>query len=79
MYITPLSHDEYHSLLLPQAYMHLSIGISLVENSDYEGAIRSFELARAQMRHHRSRPLFVVSLVCLLGAILERNDIAHRL
>ena len=34
-----------------------------MESSDYQGTIRSFEHTRAQMRHHMSQPLFVVSLV----------------
>ncbi|KAF8555025.1 TPR-like protein [Imleria badia] len=46
-----------------QASMYLLLGNSQMETSDYEGAIQSFERGRAQMRHHTSRTLIVVSLI----------------
>lgn len=57
--------------------MHLSLGDLHVESSDYESAIQSFERARTQMRHHRSRPLLVVSLVRFLTALSQLDEIAH--
>ena len=42
-----------------------------MEHSDYEGAIQSFEHAQAQMPHHASRPLLLVSLVSFPTAILK--------
>ncbi|KAF8142122.1 hypothetical protein EV363DRAFT_1150633 [Boletus edulis] len=50
-------------LLLVKAYMHLLLGDSRMEIGDYEGAIRSFERARAQTRYQTSRALLVVSLI----------------
>ena len=49
--------------------MHLLVGNSCMECSDYEGAIQSFERAQAQMRHYTSRALFVISLVSFLTDI----------
>ena len=49
--------------------MYLLLGDSRMERSDYEGAIQSFERARAQMRSDGSRALSVVSLVGSLVAI----------
>ena len=46
---------------------------------DYERAIESFEHARAQTRHHTSRPLFVISLVGFLTGKLKRIEIAPSL
>ena len=46
--------------------MYLLLGNSRMESRDYEGAIRSFERARAQMQPHPSRGLSVVSLVSFL-------------
>ena len=43
--------------------MYLLLGTSRMESRDHEGAIRSFERARAQMRPHPSRALLVISLV----------------
>jgi hypothetical protein len=54
--------------------MHLLLGNSRMESRDYEGAIRSFERARAKMRPHASRGLLVVSLVSLPTAILQRIE-----
>ena len=59
--------------------MYLLLGNSHMERSDYEGAIQSFEHARAQMRHYGGRPLLVVSLVSFLMGLLQRIEIAHRL
>ena len=52
--------------------MHLLLGNSCMEARDYEGAIRSFERARAQMRTHASRALLVISLVSSLTAMFQR-------
>ena len=41
-----------------------------MESGDYEGAIKSFELARAQLRPFPSQSLFVVTLVNFLMSIL---------
>ena len=50
--------------------MYLLLGDSRMENSDYEGAIKSFELARAQLRPFPSQSLFVVALVNFLTSVL---------
>ena len=50
--------------------MYLLLGNSRMETRDYEGAIRSFEHARDQMRSHPSRALSVVSLVSSFPAVL---------
>jgi hypothetical protein len=50
-----------------------------MERSDYEGAIQSFEHARAQMRHYKSPPLLVVSLVSFLMCVLQPIETAHDL
>ena len=50
--------------------MYLLLGNSRMESRDYEGAIRSFEHAQAQMRPHSSRALLVISLVRSLMAVL---------
>ena len=59
--------------------MHLLHGNSLMESRDYEGAIRSFECARTQMRPHASRELVVASLVSLLlaMALLQYIEISY--
>ena len=49
-----------------------------MERSDYEGAVQSFEHARAQLRHYGDLPLFVVSLASFL-IVLQRISMAHRL
>ena len=59
--------------------MYLLLGNFQMERSDYDGAIQSFEHARAQMRHDEGRPLLVVSLVSFLVGVLQRTKIAHRL
>ena len=41
-----------------------------MESNDYEDAIRSFELARAQLRPLPSQSLFVVTLVNFLASVL---------
>ena len=46
--------------------MYFLLGNSHMERGDYEGAIQSFEHARAQMRHYGGRPLLVVSWVSFL-------------
>lgn len=43
--------------------MHLLLGNLRMENRDYEGAIRLFEYAWAQLRNPSSRVLLTVSLV----------------
>jgi hypothetical protein len=57
--------------------MHLLLGNSQMESSDYERAIQSFERARAQTRHHRSQSLLVVSLVSFITAILPHIKISN--
>ena len=59
--------------------MYLLLGESHIERSDYEGAIQSFEHARAQTRHYEGLPLLVVSLVSFLMGVLQRIEIAHQL
>ena len=59
--------------------MYLLLGNSRMENRDYEGAIQSFQRARAQMRPHPSRILSVVSLVISLMAILQCTETTYRL
>ncbi|KAF8548704.1 hypothetical protein OG21DRAFT_699988 [Imleria badia] len=49
-----------------QAYMYLLLGNSCMETSNFKAAIQSFKYALAQMRHHTSRTLFMVSLVSKL-------------
>ncbi|KAF8554548.1 protein prenylyltransferase, partial [Imleria badia] len=46
-----------------QAYMYLLLGNLRMESRHYEGAIRSFERAQAQMRPHASQALLWVSLI----------------
>ncbi|KAF8546871.1 hypothetical protein OG21DRAFT_1027557 [Imleria badia] len=53
-----------------QAYMYLLLGNSQMDKGDFTAAIQSFEHGRAQMRHHTSRTLFVISLVGLLIATI---------
>ncbi|KAF8128156.1 hypothetical protein EV363DRAFT_1085280, partial [Boletus edulis] len=53
----------HHNTICCVAYMHLLLGNSYIGCSDYEGAITSFERARAQMRHHKSPSLMVVTLI----------------
>ena len=43
--------------------MYLLLGKSLMESTDYQGAVQSFVRARTGLRHHTSRALSVVSLV----------------
>ena len=50
--------------------MYLLLGNSRMESSDHEGAIKSFELARAQLRPFPSQSLFVVALVDFLTNVL---------
>ena len=50
--------------------MYLFLGNSRMESSDYEGAIESFELARAQLRPFPSQSLSVVALVNFLTNVL---------
>ena len=57
--------------------MYLLLGNSCMETRDYEGAIRSFERARAQMRTHSSRALLVISLVSSLTAIFQRIEMTY--
>ena len=59
--------------------MYLLLGNSQMEANNYKGAIQSFERAKAQMRHHTSRPLFMVSLVSFLMATLQRIETVPRL
>jgi hypothetical protein len=54
--------------------MYLLLGNFQMERSDYEGAIQSFEHARAQMRHNEGRSLLVVSLVGPLMNVLQRFE-----
>ena len=49
--------------------MYLLLGNSRMESSDYEGAVKSFELARAQIRPFPSQSLFVVTLVNFLTSV----------
>ncbi|KAF8554674.1 WD40 repeat-like protein [Imleria badia] len=46
-----------------QTYIYILLGDSQVESGDFTAAIQSFERARAQMRHHTSRTLLLVSLI----------------
>ena len=55
--------------------MYLLLGNSHMERSDYDGAIQSFEHARARMRHNGGS-LLVVSLVSSPNRFVA---IAHRL
>ena len=50
--------------------MYLLLGNSRMESSDYEGAIKSLELARAQIRPFPSQSLFVVALVNFQTSVL---------
>ena len=59
--------------------MYLLLGNFQMERGDYEGAIQSFEHARAQIRHDEGRLFLVVSLVSFLVGVLQRIEIAHRL
>jgi hypothetical protein len=59
--------------------MYLLLGNLQMESHDYEGAIRSFERARAQMRTHASRALLVVSLVSSLTAIFQCIEMTYNL
>lgn len=56
-------YDSGTTYFLPQAYMHLLIGNSLMERSDYDSAIQSFKLALAQLGIRTDQPPLVVSLV----------------
>ena len=55
--------------------MHLLLGNSRLKSGDYEGAVRSFERARARLQPHTSRALTMVSLVSFPVAILQRIEI----
>ena len=55
--------------------MYLLLGNSHMERSNYEGAVRSFERAQAQMRHDEGRSLLVISLVGFLMVVLQRIQI----
>ncbi|KAF8551263.1 YVTN repeat-like/Quino protein amine dehydrogenase [Imleria badia] len=46
-----------------QVYMYLLVGKLRMESRHYEGAIRSFERARAQMRAHTTQEFLVISLI----------------
>ncbi|KAF8435991.1 hypothetical protein L210DRAFT_3549767, partial [Boletus edulis BED1] len=59
-----------------QAYMYLLLGNSQMECGDHDGAIQSFEHARAQMRDYIGRPLFVISLIT--GWKFDNLDITVR-
>jgi hypothetical protein len=50
-----------------------------MDRSNYEGAIESFEHARAQMRHDGGRLLLVISLVSFLMGVLQCIEGAHPL
>ena len=58
--------------------MYLLLGNLRMESSDYEGAIKSFELARAQLRPFPSQSLFVVALVNFLTSVLRHNAYSSR-
>ncbi|KAF8547486.1 hypothetical protein OG21DRAFT_1450227 [Imleria badia] len=59
-----------------QAYMYLLLGNSQMEAGDFKGSIQSLEYARAQMQHHTSEPLFVLSLIS--GWKFDNLDITIR-
>ena len=50
--------------------MYLLLGNLRMESSDYEGAIKSFELAQAKLRPFVGESLFVVALVNFLTSAL---------
>ena len=50
--------------------MYLLLGNLRMKSNDYEGAIRSFELARARLRPLPSESLFVVALVKFHTSVL---------
>ena len=50
--------------------MYLLLGNLRMKSNDYEDAIRSFELARTQLRPFPSESLFVVALVKFLTSEL---------
>ena len=52
--------------------MYLLLRNLQMECSDYDGAIKSFEHARAQMLYDEGRPLLVASLVSFLVGVLHR-------
>ena len=52
--------------------MYLLLGNLQMERSDYDGAIKSFKHARAQMRYDESCPLLVASLVSFQVGVLHR-------
>ena len=54
--------------------MYLLLGNLRTESHHYEGAIRSFERAQAQIRPHTSQVLLVISLVGLRTAMLQRIE-----
>ena len=55
--------------------MHLLLGNSRVKKGNYDGAIRSFERARALLRPHTSRALSMISLVSFPTTILQPIEI----
>ncbi|KAF8553179.1 hypothetical protein OG21DRAFT_1523325 [Imleria badia] len=55
--------DLINTVHLNPAYTHLLLGKLRMESRHYEGAIRSFERAQAQMPPHTSQVLLVVSLM----------------
>ena len=59
--------------------MHLLLGNSHIESSDYKGAIHSFERAQTQMRNYVGPRLFTVSLVSFLRTIWRHVDNGHHL
>ena len=50
--------------------MYLLLGNTQMEKDDCTAAIQSFEHGQAQLRHYKSRTLFVVSLVAFLIAAM---------
>ena len=59
--------------------MYLLLGNSRIESCDYEGVIRLFEHARAQMQPHLGQGLSMVSLVSFLMAIFQHIETAPNL
>lgn len=49
-----------------------------MDREEYQDAIRSFERARAHLRHYQNRMPLVVSLVGSLRGLVKRIKIAHR-
>ncbi|KAF8435996.1 hypothetical protein L210DRAFT_3549787 [Boletus edulis BED1] len=59
-----------------KAYMYLLLGNSQMECGDHDGAIQSFERARAQKRDYLRLPLFAISLIT--GWKFDNLDITVR-